>query len=228
MPPYGVKKITSADGELYYERPPNKYKSRVVDASKANELTLMMRRVVDNGTGQKAKISAPSAGKTGTTQESRDAWFVGFTDRLVTSVWLGNDDNTPMNRVTGGSFPANIWRTVMRDANPRYSRVRIKNYSGFSGFSALLEKLLYVTFEDDEYAEDYILIDDLMNYDGETINRQDPRFFSRGANKPINQETREYAPEPPRRTQKPRPSTPKREDIDNSGKKLHERSDRYN
>ncbi|HYM01731.1 MAG TPA: carboxypeptidase, partial [Stellaceae bacterium] len=58
-----------------------------------------------------------AAGKTGTTQDFHDAWFVGYTADLVAGVWFGNDDNTPMNHVTGGSFPARTWRTFMLAAN---------------------------------------------------------------------------------------------------------------
>src|SRR5204862_3322289 len=66
-----------------------------------------------HGTGKAAALPRPVAGKTGTTQEYRDAWFIGYTADLVAGVWLGNDDNTPMNRVTGGSLPALAWRNFM-------------------------------------------------------------------------------------------------------------------
>jgi membrane peptidoglycan carboxypeptidase len=69
--------------------------------------------VVDHGTGRAAKFDRPAAGKTGTTQDYHDAWFVGFTADYVTSVWVGNDDSTPMKSVTGGSLPATIWHDVM-------------------------------------------------------------------------------------------------------------------
>jgi penicillin-binding protein 1A len=69
--------------------------------------------VIGHGTGKSAALPRPAAGKTGTTQEYRDAWFIGFTADLVAGVWLGNDDNTPMNKVTGGSLPALAWRNFM-------------------------------------------------------------------------------------------------------------------
>ncbi|WP_334064294.1 PBP1A family penicillin-binding protein [Limimaricola cinnabarinus] len=72
----------------------------------------MLRAVVTEGTGRRAAIDGFAAGKTGTSQNSRDAWFIGFTDRLVIGVWIGNDDNSPMKDVTGGSLPAEIWREV--------------------------------------------------------------------------------------------------------------------
>ncbi|MBB3710582.1 1A family penicillin-binding protein [Limimaricola variabilis] len=73
----------------------------------------MLRAVVTDGTGKRAQIPGFAAGKTGTSQNSRDAWFIGFTDKLVVGVWIGNDDNSPMDAVTGGSLPAEIWREVV-------------------------------------------------------------------------------------------------------------------
>ncbi|HYE00874.1 MAG TPA: penicillin-binding protein, partial [Alphaproteobacteria bacterium] len=70
-----------------------------------------------NGTGGAARLGRTSAGKTGTTQEYRDAWFVGFTADAVVGVWVGNDDNTPMNEVTGSGLPARIWKDFMVNAD---------------------------------------------------------------------------------------------------------------
>ena len=71
---------------------------------------------MDNGTGKTARLDRPAAGKTGTSQDFRDAWFVGYTPDLVTGVWVGNDDGSPMKRVTGGGLPAQVWRGFMLDA----------------------------------------------------------------------------------------------------------------
>jgi len=73
----------------------------------------MLREVVTDGTGRGATIDGFSAGKTGTSQNSRDAWFIGYTEDLVVGVWVGNDDNAPMDRVTGGGLPAEIWRRTV-------------------------------------------------------------------------------------------------------------------
>jgi penicillin-binding protein 1A len=73
----------------------------------------MMTAVISHGTGRNAALSRPAAGKTGTTQDYRDAWFIGYTADLVAGVWFGNDDNAPMNKVTGGSLPAQTWRRFM-------------------------------------------------------------------------------------------------------------------
>jgi membrane peptidoglycan carboxypeptidase len=78
----------------------------------------MMRQVVEGGTGGRARLpdGRSAAGKTGTTQAARDAWFVGFTADYVTGVWMGYDDNTPLTGTTGGGLPAEIWRETMARA----------------------------------------------------------------------------------------------------------------
>ena len=82
-----------------------------------SDLLVLLRLVVERGTGREADPGALAAGKTGTSQNNRDAWFVGFTEPLVAGVWVGNDDDAPMNGVTGGALPARIWRDFMREAS---------------------------------------------------------------------------------------------------------------
>jgi penicillin-binding protein 1A len=87
---------------------------RVIQEQSARLLTYMMSQVVENGTGTRARLDDRQvAGKTGTTQAARDAWFVGFTADYVAGVWMGYDDNTPLTGVTGGGLPAEIWHEVM-------------------------------------------------------------------------------------------------------------------
>ena len=81
------------------------------------ELIGLLRGVVEHGTGRAADLNRFAAGKTGTTQDYRDAWFVGFDDSLVVGVWVGNDDHSPMKGVTGGSLPAKIWKDFMQGAD---------------------------------------------------------------------------------------------------------------
>lgn len=87
---------------------------RVISEEAAQQLTYMMTQVVERGTGRRAQLDGRQvAGKTGTTQAARDAWFIGFTGDYVTGVWMGNDDNSPLTGVTGGGLPAEIWKAVM-------------------------------------------------------------------------------------------------------------------
>lgn len=109
--PYAILKVTDQDGHVLYtyRAPPPQ---RIVDASVARSLTQMMQAVMTYGTGKKAAIDRPSAGKTGTTQLDKDSWFIGFTPELVTGVWSGNDDNTSMNPQPG-SPSVKLWRLFM-------------------------------------------------------------------------------------------------------------------
>jgi penicillin-binding protein 1A len=119
--PYGIERIRTASGQVLYDHGVDKPQPQAVIGQPAlAEMTQMMRQVVAAGTGTKAKIGGYDlAGKTGTTSDYRDAWFVGFTGGFVTAVWVGRDDNTPMKRVTGGGAPAEIWRNFMVPSLPR-------------------------------------------------------------------------------------------------------------
>jgi penicillin-binding protein 1A len=90
---------------------------RVISQGAAEQLTYMMAQVINSGTGGRAKLDREAAGKTGTTNSARDAWFVGFTADYVVGVWMGYDDNKPLTGVTGGGLPAEIWHEVMVRAN---------------------------------------------------------------------------------------------------------------
>jgi penicillin-binding protein 1A len=111
--PYGITEIRDAAGQLLYQhdRRPG---DNVVSAQHLAQMTNMMSATVVWGTGKAAQPGRAAAGKTGTSQDFRDAWFVGFTAELVTGVWFGNDDATPMNKVSGGTLPAQLWGRVMQ------------------------------------------------------------------------------------------------------------------
>ena len=114
--PYAIMEIRDRDGNVLYRRQSGGA-APVVDPVHAVQLTRMMTGVIEYGTGKAAKLDRPAAAKSGTTQDYHDAWFVGFTADLVAGVWLGNDDNDAMKKVTGGSLPAKVWQGVMMDAH---------------------------------------------------------------------------------------------------------------
>jgi len=110
--PWLISRITTSSGQLVYERP-SIPPQPVYDPALNAEMIQMMEGVIARGTGKRAALGRPAAGKTGTSQNWRDAWFIGFTPDLVCGVWVGNDDDRPMNRITGGDLPADIWRRFM-------------------------------------------------------------------------------------------------------------------
>ncbi|ALL12013.1 transglycosylase domain-containing protein [Caulobacter henricii] len=118
---YGIERIRTASGKVLYDHGVEKTARPAVIGSPALQyMNQMMRQVVISGTGTRAKVAGYDiAGKTGTTSDYRDAWFVGYSGGFVTAVWTGKDDNTPMKRVTGGGAPAEIWRNFMTAALPR-------------------------------------------------------------------------------------------------------------
>ena len=114
--PHLVNRVMTEDGKLLWERgaevPPTILSDEVV-----GEINAMLSNVVEHGTGRRAALDGwQAAGKTGTTQDFKDAWFVGYTADLVTGVWLGNDNGAKMKRVTGGSLPAQAWHDFMKVA----------------------------------------------------------------------------------------------------------------
>jgi penicillin-binding protein 1A len=113
--PYGIVEIRDSQSHLLYKRQGDGG-AQVIQPALAGELDQMLAGVISHGTGRAARLDRPAAGKTGTTQDFHDAWFVGFTADLVAGVWFGNDDNAPMNHVAGGSLPARTWHTFMAEA----------------------------------------------------------------------------------------------------------------
>jgi penicillin-binding protein 1A len=119
--PYLVEQVERHDGEVLYEHTPDP--EEVLSVDEAAVITDVLVDVVTQGTGTAADIGRPVAGKTGTTNDFRDAWFVGYTPELATAVWVGNQDNSPMDGVAGGSIPAATWGTyvaaVLEDTDVR-------------------------------------------------------------------------------------------------------------
>ena len=115
--PYVVTRILTRDGKVVYERNGSGF-PQAIASTDLGSMNRMMKAVVTDGTGNRAAFDGfEIAGKTGTSQDYRDAWFVGYTSELVAGVWVGNDDNSPTKKVTGGLIPAEIWRDVMESAH---------------------------------------------------------------------------------------------------------------
>ncbi len=116
--PYTVLEIRRPNGDLLYSRNPSQAQQpQVLPSEKVAELNIMMSNVVKAGTGQRAMLGfTPQAGKTGTNQSYRDAWYIGYTGHYVTGVWFGNDDFSEMKRMTGGMLPAKTWKEYMEVA----------------------------------------------------------------------------------------------------------------
>jgi penicillin-binding protein 1A len=112
---YGIRQITRGDGVVLYTYAPG-LPEQVVSAETAAAMTRMMAATVESGTGRAAKLDRPVAGKTGTTSDSKDGWFIGFTGDLTTGVWLGRDDAKPVPGLAGGRLPTVAWADFMRVA----------------------------------------------------------------------------------------------------------------
>src|SRR6516225_1798924 len=114
--PHVVERIRSADGKVLYGRTQQAL-GRIVDARYAGMMNTMLHETLVSGTARAANLPGwQAAGKTGTSQDFRDAWFIGYTSRLVAGIWLGNDDNTPTKHAVGGGLPVEIWSRFMRTA----------------------------------------------------------------------------------------------------------------
>ncbi|PHP68860.1 penicillin-binding protein [Zhengella mangrovi] len=125
---YFIRRVTTTGGKVLYEH--KAAAPRVVRPDYVAMMNYMMAGTVEDGTARRADFGWPAAGKTGTTQNSRDAWFVGYTANLVTGVWFGNDDGTPMKGVTGGSLPAEAWKTFMEAAHEGLPKAPLRGMWG--------------------------------------------------------------------------------------------------
>ena len=113
---HGIDEIDDAQGKVLYKRAGDG-PGRVLEPTDVAMMNTMMAGVIDHGTGTAANIGRPAAGKTGTSSDFRDAWFMGFTNELVGGVWMGNDDGHLTKRVTGGGLPARVWQKIMVKAH---------------------------------------------------------------------------------------------------------------
>lgn len=130
--PIAILKVVDKNGRTILENTPTKWTA--VSPQVAYIMTEMMRSVVTEGTATRlASFPFPVAGKTGTTSDSKDVWFVGYTPHLVAAVWMGHDEPTPMRGVAGGNQPALIWRQIMTAAHKNLPKIGFSKPSGIVG-----------------------------------------------------------------------------------------------
>lgn len=117
MEPHIIRQIKDTDGNVLYQR--ETFDAPVIiRARELGMMNAMLSGVIRQGTGRSAALPGrPAAGKTGTSQRSRDGLFIGYTADLVTGIWFGNDDGSPTRKVTGGSLPAGAWKSFMAAAH---------------------------------------------------------------------------------------------------------------
>jgi penicillin-binding protein 1A len=128
--PHVVERVRTAGGKVLYRRMPDSL-GRVIDGRYVAMMNHMMRETLLSGTARKADLPGwPAAGKTGTSQDFRDAWFIGYTAQYVTGVWLGNDDGSPTLKTSGSGLPVEIWSRVMKTA---HQNVPVAGLPGLTG-----------------------------------------------------------------------------------------------
>ncbi len=141
--PHVITRIRTADGKVLYQRQPDQL-GQVIEPRNIAMMNTMMQETLLSGTAHKAELPGwMAAGKTGTSQDFRDAWFIGYTANLVCGVWLGNDDNSPTRKATGGGLPVEVWTRFMKAAHQGVTPVPLPDSQ--RGFFNLVQAASQVT-----------------------------------------------------------------------------------
>jgi penicillin-binding protein 1A len=131
--PFLISKIAGSDGKILYQRKSGQAK-KVIGSRELTMMNAMLRTALETGTGKNARLKNwPAAGKTGTSQNSRDGWFIGYTANLTTGIWFGNDDGSPTAKLVGGGIPARTWANYMEFA---HANVTVANLPGVNSLHA--------------------------------------------------------------------------------------------
>jgi penicillin-binding protein 1A len=179
--PYAIRRIVDDSGqEIYRELP---VRTNVLNRTTVDTMVRMMEGVIEQGTGRAAAIGRPVAGKTGTSDDYHDAWLVAFTPEVVTGVWVGNDNNTTMPGMTGGTLPAAIWRTFMK---PYMASRPIRDFD--LAYSKPMSEADFVTFNIKN-------LSDRESGNGEPVPQQDPVELVPDANAPVDGEASTREPD---------------------------------
>jgi penicillin-binding protein 1A len=134
--PHVVERVRATDGKTLYARSTQTL-GRIVDARTVAMMNAMLHETLVSGTARRAELPGwPAAGKTGTSQDFRDAWFIGYTSHLVAGIWLGNDDNSPTRKATGGGLPVDIWSRFMKTAHQGVAPSALPGLGGAGWISA--------------------------------------------------------------------------------------------
>lgn len=200
--PYAIERIEDSRGRVLYRAPKTK-SSHQLSLKTAAEMTAMMKTVILSGTGRAANIGKPAAGKTGTTDDYKDAYFVGYTPDIVTGVWVGDDNNRKMGGLTGGTVPAKIWHDIMevatRDYGSRdfeYPEIKLENYSGSFGNAKVIGE------DDEEITEE-------VTEESPEDNKQTPESETSGEQSaPQTPAANTTAPAPTQENKKPQAPVP--------------------
>jgi penicillin-binding protein 1A len=140
--PHVVERIRTLEGNKVLYKRPNDAPAQVIDARAVAMMNTMMMQTLISGSAKKAELPGwQAAGKTGTSQDFRDAWFIAYTSHLVTGIWLGNDDNSPTRKATGGGLPVEIWSRFMKAAHQGLTPEPIPGVQPSSAFATIAQAI---------------------------------------------------------------------------------------
>ena len=181
--PYSVERVETSRGKVIYQAPKTRV-MKVLNLNTAAVVTAMLKTVIERGTARAANIGVPSAGKTGTTDDSKDASFYGYTPDVVTGVWVGNDDNSKMGSVYGSTIPASIWKSTMKvlvekfgKSDFDYPEIELKKYASVDPKTITDEEAAEAEKKNEQSSEPNI-VGDVLEKEQQTQQAPNPVSFN--------------------------------------------------